>query len=82
VSAPVSLALKSDEALVLFEFLQSGDADLAAAIKRQPGAWSVVNAIVCGLEKQLVEPFLEGYARRVEEARASVIVRHGAQPED
>ena len=77
---PPALALETDEALVLFEFLQSGDVDLAAAIKRQPGAWGVVNAIVCALEKQLAEPFSEDYLRVVEEARASVIARHGAQP--
>jgi len=82
VNSPVTLSLDANEALVLFEFLSAESAPLAAVTKRQPGAWGVVNAILCQLEKQLVEPFGPDYVRLVAEARASVIERHGTQPGD
>lgn len=69
----VQIELTDDEALVLFELLASGKlADSVEAPERN-ALWALEGI----LEKQLAAPFSENYASLLEQARSSLVARHG-----
>lgn len=68
----VTIALESDEALVLFEALASGQLTSADAPVR-----NTLSALHCLLESKLVEPLSPQYKDILHSARASVVARGG-----
>ena len=68
----LNISLTKDEAIVLFEFLgrfnEKEDDNLFEDQAEQRVLWD----IECILEKELVEPFQENYARILELARENV----------
>lgn len=70
----VTFALEEDEALVLFEWLSREiddrkGANLALALVSAGEFWAL-NALQCVMEREVVAPFQQDYAKAVSAARA------------
>ena len=69
-TAPVTVELPRDEALVLFELLHRWEDENAVGGPLERGEQVALCALSGLLERELVEPFRENYGELVEAARA------------
>jgi hypothetical protein len=69
----IHLMLEDDEALVLFELLASKRLEENLGIPERNACWALQGA----LENLLVAPFSPDYAALLEQARQSLMTRHG-----
>ena len=69
----IQIELADDEALVLFELLATGKLCDSVDAPGRNALW----ALEAILQKQLVAPFSENYSSLLEQARSSLVVRHG-----
>ena len=68
-TAPVTIELPRDEALVLFELLHRWEDENSVGGPLEQGEQVALWALSCLLERVLVEPFHEDYGELVEAAR-------------
>jgi hypothetical protein len=64
------VTLTRAQALVLFEWLSINEADFASGTSEAERL--VLVAVLCQLEEQLAEPFLQNYQEILDEARTAV----------
>ena len=79
---PITIGLQKDEALILFEMLASrleipGHVPLPVYDDAER---CVLNSVLGGLEKTLVEPFMPNYGELLAKARATIVERCGEHP--
>ena len=70
---PITITLKQDEALALFELLASKKLEASVDAPERNALWALEGA----LEKQLAEPFSPGYSQLLKNARQSLLERYG-----
>ena len=73
---PITLTVGQDEALVLFELLADFSKQPALKISNAAERLALVR-LHGALERTLVEPFMDNYRARVDEARSRLIAQSG-----
>jgi hypothetical protein len=67
----IRIGLSREEAIVLFEWLSNGQATGALFDALQEPERAALSTLLCRLEEELPEPFLDDYPEHLMRARAS-----------